>query len=69
MSIDEFLVLCVFQHVLIMLKLIEIFFHIGDTDIFCLQYDNPYVQLDNVYEQNLFHIAYRYMVFHLIVKR
>jgi hypothetical protein len=38
-----------------MLKQIETFSHILDIDIFVPQYGNPYVQSNNVYEQNPVH--------------
>ena len=64
MNIDEFFALCDVLNAWTMLKQIEIVFHIWDTDIFVPQYGNPYVQSNNVYEQNLFHTVCKYVAFH-----
>ena len=50
-----------------MLMQIEIVSHILDIDIFVPQYGNPYVQLNNVYEQNPSYTVCKYVVFHLYV--
>ena len=65
-STDEFFVLYDVLNVLTMLKQTGSVFHIVDIDTFVHLYGNPYVQSNNVYEQNLCHIVCKHVVFHLL---